>query len=62
MANLGVGSYSVHCSLVRNENHIDKNYHWIDRVLVFEVLNINKPLFVGCAWNELIFDIKKISP
>jgi lipopolysaccharide transport system ATP-binding protein len=59
LANLGVGSYSVHCSLVRNDNHIEKNYHWVDHALVFEVINIDKPFFVGCAWNELVFDIKK---
>ena len=59
-ANLGVGSYSVHCALVRNENHVEKNYHWIDRALVFEVINVDKPLFVGCAWNELVFEIHRI--
>lgn len=59
-ANLGVGSYSVHCALVSNDSHVEKNYHWIDRALVFEVINVNKPSFVGCAWNELIFEIKKI--
>lgn len=60
-ANLGVGSFSVHCSLVRNDNHLEKNYHWIDRAKVFEVINLDKPLFVGCAWNELIFDVKILS-
>ena len=58
-ANLGVGSFSVHCSLVRDDNHVEKNYHWIDRAKVFEVINVDKPLFAGCAWNELVFDIKK---
>ena len=58
-ANLGVGSFSIHCSLVRNDNHVEKNYHWIDRAKVFEVINVDKPLFVGCAWNQLVFDIKK---
>ncbi len=58
-ANLGVGSFSVHCSLVRNDNHVEKNYHWIDRALVFEVINIDKPLFAGYAWNELVFDIQR---
>ncbi|MSQ76294.1 MAG: ABC transporter ATP-binding protein, partial [Rhodoferax sp.] len=38
-ANLGVGSYSVHASLVRNHSHIEKNYHWVDGGLVFEVHN-----------------------
>jgi len=59
-ANLGVGSHSVHCSLVRNDNHVEKSYHWIDRALIFEVINIDKPIFVGSAWNELIFDVKKV--
>jgi len=57
-ANLGVGSYSVHCSLVETESHIEKNYHWIDRAKIFEVINVDKPLFVGCAWNELKFSIE----
>lgn len=58
-ANLGVGSFSIHCSLVRNDNHVEKNYHWIDRAKVFEVINVDKPSFAGCTWNELVFDIKK---
>jgi len=59
-ANLGVGSYSVHCSLIETESHVEKNYHWIDRAKVFEVVNENKPLFVGCAWNDLKFKIEKL--
>ena len=59
-ANLGVGSYSIHASLVRNHSHVEKNYHWIDGGLVFEVLNKDKIEFVGCSWNEMIFDIKKV--
>jgi len=56
-ARLGVGTYSIHCSLVRNENHVEKNYHWIDLAKIFDVINIDKPAFVGCAWNELKFEI-----
>jgi lipopolysaccharide transport system ATP-binding protein len=59
-ANLGVGSYSVHASLVRNHSHIEKNYHWIDGGLIFEVINKDKYDFVGCSWNEMIFNIKKL--
>lgn len=60
-ANLGVGSYSIHTSLVRNFNHIEKNYQWIDGALVFEVINKDKIEFVGCSWNELTFSIEKVS-
>ena len=56
-ANLGEGSYSVHASLVDSEHHLNKNYHWIDRGLIFEVINTDKPLFVGCCWNDLRFTI-----
>lgn len=56
-ANLGVGSFSVSCSLVKSQSHLEKNYHWIDRATIFEVINTNKPQFVGYAWNNMKFDI-----
>ncbi len=58
-ANLGVGSYSVHTSLVRHFSHIEKNYQWIDGALVFEVVNKDKIEFVGSSWNEMTFKIEK---
>lgn len=58
-ANLGVGSYSIHASLVRNHSHIEKNYCWIDGAAVFEVFNRDKYYFVGCNWNEMNFSIRK---
>ncbi|MBF0391881.1 MAG: FkbM family methyltransferase [Alphaproteobacteria bacterium] len=61
-ANLGEGSYSVHASLVRENSHIEKNYHWVDHGHVFEVVNPTKPSFVGCNWTEMLFDIERISP
>jgi len=59
-ARLGVGSFSIHCSLVENDSHVEKNYHWIDRALVFNVVNMDKPFFAGYAWNELRFDISRL--
>ena len=58
---LGVGSYSVHASLVRNSSHIEKNYHWIDGAIVFEVINKDKTQFLGCSWNEVVFDVDQIA-
>lgn len=58
MANLGIGSYSIHASLVRNNSHIEKNYQWIDGAVVFEVFNKDKAEFVGCCWNEMGFSIQ----
>ena len=60
VANLGVGSYSVHCSIVPNETHIDRNYHWIDNALIFSVVNTDRPIFVGCSWNEMKFQIDRL--
>jgi lipopolysaccharide transport system ATP-binding protein len=57
--NLGVGSYSVHASLVKGRDHLEKNYQWIDRALVFSVINVDKYEFVGSQWNEMKFAICK---
>ncbi|SHI49238.1 ABC transporter ATP-binding protein [Pollutimonas bauzanensis] len=59
-ANLGEGSYSVHSSLVLNQSHVEKNYHWVDGGFVFQVINTDKPHFVGYCWNEINFDIEKL--
>jgi lipopolysaccharide transport system ATP-binding protein len=59
-ANLGVGSYSVHASLTRNHTHLEKNYHWVDGALVFEVFNKDRVEFIGCSWNEMSFAFVKV--
>ncbi len=59
--NLGVGTYSVQTAAVRNNSHIEKNYHWIDRAFVFEVINKDKAHFSGCSWNEVVFDVSEMS-
>lgn len=59
-ANLGVGSYSVHLSLVEQSSHIDKNYEWRDNAIVFEVINLDKTFFVGSMWNEMNFKFEKL--
>ncbi len=51
-ANFGVGSYSVVTALHSGDSHVENNYEWRDRALVFEVLNTDKPVFQGCNWLE----------
>lgn len=58
-ANLGVGTYSIHASLVRERSQSEKNHHWIDRGFVFEVVNLDKTEFVGLAWSEMRFEIER---
>jgi lipopolysaccharide transport system ATP-binding protein len=49
-ANLGPGTYSVQTALVSTDTHLVNNYEWRDRAFIFNVVNINKPHFVGCTW------------
>jgi len=49
-ANLGPGSYSITLALHAEDNHIAKNYEWVDRAVVFNVVNIGKDEFVGACW------------
>ena len=50
VANLGEGSYSIAVALHTLDNHINKNYEWRDLALQFNVINIDKSIFVGVAW------------
>ena len=36
--------------LPARDTHLVNNYEWRDLALVFNVININKPTFVGVAW------------
>lgn len=49
-ANIGPGNYSIQTALVSSDTHLDHNYEWRDIALVFNVINIDKHHFVGCAW------------
>ena len=59
-ANLGVGSYSVHYSLIEEQSHVDKNFQWVDRALVFTVVNFDKQFFIGSLWNDMSFEIEEV--
>ncbi|MEX0450049.1 ABC transporter ATP-binding protein [Spiribacter sp. 221] len=58
-ANLGVGSYSLQTALVDRDTHLTANYEWLDRALVFNVINIDKITFAGCLWNEPTIHIER---
>lgn len=49
-ANLGVGTYSVATALHLADNHLVANYEWRDRALIFQVVNLTGPEFVGVNW------------
>ena len=56
-ANLGAGTYSIQTALVSSDTHLVNNYEWRDLALVFNVLNISKPHFAGCAWIDPCIEI-----
>jgi lipopolysaccharide transport system ATP-binding protein len=47
--NLGPGSYSVTVALHSDITHLEDNYDWWDKALVFEVVRGPEPIFVGVA-------------
>ena len=49
-ADLGPGSYSVTVALTSDDSHLVHNYEWWDLALVFHVVNVTHPTFVGSAW------------
>jgi len=59
-ANFGPGTYSVQTALTSNDSHLVDNYEWRDLALIFNVVNINKPHFAGCAWIDPIIEVQKI--
>jgi lipopolysaccharide transport system ATP-binding protein len=48
--NLGEGSYSMAIAAHDAETHLSRNYEWRDLALVFKVVNLSVPRFVGTAY------------
>ncbi len=57
---LGAGNYSLQIALHKTDTHLIENYDWRDLVLTFEVINRDKPDFIGCSWSEPKINIEKI--
>jgi len=55
VAAYGVGSYSLHLSMIESESHIEKNFQWLDNAFVFNVVNHDKEYFIGSQWNPVTF-------
>ncbi len=49
-AALGPGTYSIATSLHTADTHINRNYEWKDFALVFNMVNLEKIIFIGSAW------------
>lgn len=54
---LGPGSYSFSPALVSSDTHLVDNYEWVDNALVFDVINVDRPYFIGSSWLDAQFQI-----
>ncbi|CDX55509.1 ABC transporter related protein [Mesorhizobium plurifarium] len=54
---LGQGSYGLSIALHTGDVHIDSNFDWIENVEVFDVINSDRPFFVGTSRLEHAFEI-----
>jgi len=59
-ANFGSGTYSIVTALTRTETHLEKNYEWRDLAYIFNVINIDKPYFVGLTWVDSLISVSKL--
>ena len=51
-ADIGPGTYSVTVALHSHAGHIERNYAWQERALMFEIVNRSRREFSGVAWLE----------
>ncbi len=56
---LGPGSYSVSPALVSSDTHLADNFEWVDNLLVFEVINTDRPVFIGSTWLDAAFGVTR---
>ncbi|WP_120994224.1 ABC transporter ATP-binding protein [Stutzerimonas urumqiensis] len=49
-ANIGPGTYSITLALHSHAGHIERNYAWQERALMFEIVNRSQHEFSGVAW------------
>jgi lipopolysaccharide transport system ATP-binding protein len=56
---LGPGSYSVTPALVSSDTHLVDNYEWVDNLLVFDVINVDRPVFAGSTWLNATMSVQR---
>ena len=59
--NLGPGSYSFSTALCSTDTHLEDNFEWVENHLVFEVVNLEKTLFVGTNWLDAQINVDRNS-
>lgn len=57
--NIGEGNYSIAVALYDCETNIPNRYEWRDLALMFDVININKNVFIGTTWLPVEVEINE---
>jgi lipopolysaccharide transport system ATP-binding protein len=58
-ANLGLGAYSIAVAAHSQDTHLENSYEWRDQAFIFNIINTNKPVFVGMAWLQPTIKVMK---
>lgn len=56
---LGPASYGICFGLVSSEDHFENCFHRADNQVVFDVVNVGKPFFIGTNWLDPDIDIQE---
>jgi lipopolysaccharide transport system ATP-binding protein len=56
---LGPGSYAITPAFTSADTHLAHNYAWADNLLVFEVVNVHLPFFIGSAYLDAEFSVQR---
>jgi lipopolysaccharide transport system ATP-binding protein len=55
---LGPGSYSISFGLHTKDTHLEECFHRADNQIVFDVMNADKPTFIGTTYLDASFDVQ----
>lgn len=58
----GQGSYAIVLALTDSDTHLSANYAWIERAVIFEVVNTAYPTFEGVVWQTPSITIERVLP
>lgn len=56
---LGVGSYSLTVSVSSSDTHLVNNFEWSDNLIVFDVINGDRPFFIGTTALDANFRVRR---
>lgn len=57
---LGPGSFGFTTSVTASDTHAAANYEWQDNVIVFDVVNVDRPIFVGSSALDTHIEITRM--